>query len=72
MLLLVSGTAGAQVFAIENHGPPPQPPLIPGPPWWFFSVSSGTGAGIVGGETAGAGGVKTAAVVAIQVCAELG
>lgn len=52
-LLLLAGTASAQVFAVENHGPPPKPPLIPPPPWWFVSVSSGTGVGVVGGETEG-------------------
>jgi hypothetical protein len=53
-LLVLSGTAHAQVFPIDNHGPPPKPPMLPGPPWWFFSLSSGTGGGVIGGKTEGA------------------
>jgi hypothetical protein len=53
-LLLLSATAHAQVFAIDNHGPPPPPPLLPGPPWWFVSLSTGTGGGVIGGQTEGA------------------
>jgi hypothetical protein len=53
-LLLLSGTAHAQVFAVVDHGPPPKPPTLPGPPSWFFSLSSGTGGGVIGGTTEGA------------------
>lgn len=53
-LVLATGTASAQVFAIEDHGPPPRPPPIPGSPNYFVSVSSGTGGGVIGGQTEGA------------------
>lgn len=53
-LLVLSATAHAQVFVIENSGPPPTPPRLPGPPSWFASLSTGTGAGVIGGETEGA------------------